>query len=223
MNQHFEFEQQLRNTKPASADHLMSDTFYQAGWEACAAQQLSVQDAHSEPNRRTDRRSSSWMRVRQFGVGLVCGIVLTAGVSLRYADEAQPSEASNAIAAESSAADVGPSDAKETSAPPDRGPERQQGWKTFVAELSPWKVSDFAATTAAAMDSASTQSDLETSALSPVARRSWSQVVLAAPDNEWSDADHPADGSEQRSPFSSGNDRPLRSFPAARDTYDGLL
>ena len=220
MNEHFEFEQQLRNRDLPATDHLTSDTFYQAGWEACASQKLALKNSVPEnPATRV-----SWASARQFVMGLVCGVLAVAGMRVSDVGDAVPQRTE---VTDSSIGAVGVTrveEADDTDLQPEPIDGAHGNWESFMAGLSPWGTRESRSSVLAATD---VKPSTVTSALSPVARRTWSQVVLASPLDASSVATSgsstTADSGDAGSTDSNREFRPLRSFPATRDIYDGLL
>lgn len=70
-----EFETNLRAARPTGCDNLIAETFYRAGWEAHAVQLASPEAGCFKWN------SSRAAALRTFGVGLLCGLLLTVSVS----------------------------------------------------------------------------------------------------------------------------------------------
>jgi len=61
------FEQHLRQLKPTGCDELVTDTFYQAGWEASARSRVA------------SGSSRGWRTVSTLLTGTLCGVVISAG------------------------------------------------------------------------------------------------------------------------------------------------
>ncbi|APZ96205.1 hypothetical protein [Fuerstiella marisgermanici] len=61
------FEQHLLQLKPTDCDKLITDTFYQAGWEASARSRVASASSHR------------WRTVSTLLTGTLCGMVISAG------------------------------------------------------------------------------------------------------------------------------------------------
>lgn len=66
-----DFEQHLKQLRPANSNDRLADTFYQSGWQACEKSHLLL------AAKRTSNRA-----VPTFASGLVCGIIFSIGAFL---------------------------------------------------------------------------------------------------------------------------------------------
>jgi hypothetical protein len=193
-----EFEQRLKQLRPAGCESLASDTFYQAGWNA------ALQSTKSQ------RRQSAMIRpyATSFAAGLISGLVVIAGAWQFSNQQPEPADANNTIAEtnapraiEISSNDVTVEHQSQPTAATDAVPSPSRELfdeYSLLATLTGLDQTDFA--------------PRETQMLSPVARRSWSNVLLAEPRFSLPET---ANASTSTSS--------LRSFPATREILESLL
>lgn len=83
------FENTLRQFKPTSCDERLPETFYQAGWDACEQANKSA----AKSRLPVPVPVSTIRRVQNFGTGLLCGVLASAGISAAglWQMEAEPS------------------------------------------------------------------------------------------------------------------------------------
>ena len=191
-------EQQLKQLTPVSCDDLTADTFYRAGWEACAAQDYC---------RESPAKASTKNRLQMFAGGLACGLLLAVCVSVtqpggtglnlapHLSDDPQVVEAVESPGATSQERTPKVATSSEGSTP---------AWNQYVANLLP----------ATTDDGRNEHRSSETKPLSPAAMNSWSQIMVAQPQPSYDISSDSAANPIQT---------PLRSFPATEFVMDQLL
>ena len=196
-----DFEQNLKALAPVSCDDLVPDTFYRAGWEACAAQP-AMQSQHSPQRSRPLKAFSTGL-----ACGVLCAVVLTGVQNFpqpEHADLVASSAAVSVSLAESM--DLADNGLVEPSVP--IPPESVGEWSGLFAGFSIWNSLQDAG-------SPSTRAPAERP-LSPAAQRYWSSLVRTEPTSRADDG--------ESSHVDSASDRiPLRSFPLTDAVFEEFL
>lgn len=200
----YDFETQLRQLVPVGCDDRALETFYQAGWNACAAQKRTAPDA-SLP-----QRSSA----RSFSVGLACGLLVALGISAwQFAGERPGGSGADRVAVGTLAAAAeslaSPVDRKAGVARVPGSSEVSFAWNDFFDGLTPWRN--------AAAISPKEHIDEATQPLSTAARRYWSRVVVAEPNVPLTGGRAAAESVQVN------EDNLLRSYPATSERLEELL
>lgn len=197
------FEDQLKQLAPSACDELISETFYKAGWEACAASK-----AAAVPSSPKHTASSA----KLFCTGLACGLMCAVGAFLWAPMNSEGTSSINvgAIGVRSAPQSLAvQTAAMESEADLPDLPPMDIAWNDLWADLLPWNAGP-----------SNIPDEFEpraTQALSPAARHYWSSVVLADPGFALPAADSlMSDEVKTRR-------TPLRSFPATGRVLDELL
>ncbi|MEZ6123440.1 MAG: hypothetical protein R3C49_09730 [Planctomycetaceae bacterium] len=197
-----EFEQQLRELRPAGCDQLLPETMYQAGWNACQSATKAKSAAGKQVSGGSAERRH---RLSSFTAGLACGLTVSVSVSLwllgtdksESAPEivqqnAEPTLRKDVIIVEEDDATEKPTEATDFTPQPET-PEFPVtpvtvavDWWPILRWLPPWQINSLPQQ-AEAIPAA-------TQPLSVAARRHWSSVVMStvpkAPDEFTPSAGH---------------------------------